>query len=131
MANAALSASSLCRCLCAQVGQSGSLDGSLAAWALTSAVIDAMVQPIPVNAVIIAQPSDLPLLIVAATCHPPTNDIRGRPGQGIFSLFKLSRVMSEFTTRTSAKNHCDLGRWLPTEDWAIGPDAPQADPAPP
>lgn len=33
----------------------------------------------------------------------PANDTVDRPGQGLFSFFKLGRVMSKFTTRTSAK----------------------------
>lgn len=109
MANAADSPSCLCFCLCAQVRQSGQ---SRQQPRHTSAVIDATVQPIPVDAVIIAQPSDLPLLMVAATCNPLTNDMGGRPGQGPFSFSKLSRVMSEFITRASAKTTAtwDAGR---------------------
>ncbi|POS71367.1 hypothetical protein DHEL01_v210240 [Diaporthe helianthi] len=36
------------------------------------AAIDATVQPIPVDTVIIALPSHLPSLIVAPTSHPPS-----------------------------------------------------------
>lgn len=57
--------------LVTQSPKTGSLDDSLGAWAFTSAVIDAMVQPIPVDAVIVALASDLLSLNVAAAGHPP------------------------------------------------------------
>lgn len=122
MASAAPSLSSLQSPVSApKSGSLGSLlvDGKPGSWALMSAVIDTTVQPIPVDTVIIARPSDLPLLIVAATYHPPTSDNSSCPGQALFSFFKLSRVMSEFTTSTSAKSIAtwDAGCFHRTGQW--------------
>lgn len=91
----------------------------MAVWALMSAMIDTTVQSIPVDAVISARPSDLSLLIVTATCHPPTGDHGSRSSQGLLSFFKLRRVMSEFTTSTSAKTIVtwDAGCFHRTGQW--------------
>lgn len=63
------------------------------------AVIDAMVQPIPVDTVIIALPShSIPSLIVAPASQPPRPQPPAACAHGPCSLPKLSRVMSEFTT---------------------------------
>lgn len=66
-----------------------------------------MVHLIPVYTVITALASDLPLyygtfwtLLSQPAPWAPTNDT-GCTSQGLFSFFKLNRVMSEFTSRTS------------------------------
>lgn len=56
-------------------------------------MIDALVQPIPVDAVIIALPSDLLSLIVTATCHTP-GQRHWRPPWSRSLLFLLSSVES-------------------------------------